>query len=822
MAAGGEIAREPAAGPDRRLPSRPPPGLARSALRRTVSRMFRLPLGIWLTAAAAVAGSASAAGTNRFGFTGPEVFPLDPLVGFLRAADLDGDGLNDLVVVNNSRSKLTLLLNRTGRTNEPAAPVVVGRRDLNELPPDARFRIEGISSEKRISSLVVEDLNGDRRPDLAYYGEPRELVLQFNQGTNTWSAPKRYDLGDGLLDANALTTGDLNGDQRPDLLLLAEKHVYVLYQRADGTLAEPEKLPYAGTVKAAQVLDLDGDGRKDLLLVNWDNATPFRFRLQNAGAQLGPEVHLTVPPVRAYWADDLDGDGRTEVTSIAAKSGRAAVANFRRQPAEDLGGGLADGQFAVLPLPRTEKTRRGLAWADVNRDGRPDLLVADPEGGQLRVQVQQAGGDLAAPRTFPTYSGVADLAVADWNGDGAPELFVLSGDEKQMGVASFDAGGRVTFPQPLPLPGRPLAFAAGALTPGRPVLAVVTERDEKRTNQVDRKVETAAVRELAVLGADLKPAVQPLAETFKGLPATVALHDADQDGLTDVVVLTPYEKIRVLRQLAAPAEGRRFEEIEVTPPGGSTDQPWLAVADADGDGKGELLFAQKNFVRAVVLKRDAATPPAWNLDVRDQINGASSSSRIVSAAALPLPESRTPALFLLDADRKALTVCRRDTNGVWQAGRNLKLPFTEFTALQPLALGTDGAPDAIAFLGPNAAGWKRLAGDVWQVQDLDGYETPIKDGFLQDVTSGDLNGDGRKDLVFLEVSKAYVDLVTFEQPSRLVPADRWQVFEERTFRQRRNSERAEPREALVADFTGDGKADLLVLVHDRVLLYPQE
>jgi hypothetical protein len=32
----------------------------------------------------------------------------------------------------------------------------------------------------------------------------------------------------------------------------------------------------------------------------------------------------------------------------------------------------------------------------------------------------------------------------------------------------------------------------------------------------------------------------------------------------------------------------------------------------------------------------------------------------------------------------------------------------------------------------------------------------------------------------------------------------------------------EPREALVADVTGDGLNDLLVLVHDRILLYPQE
>ena len=56
---------------------------------------------------------------------------------------------------------------------------------------------------------------------------------------------------------------------------------------------------------------------------------------------------------------------------------------------------------------------------------------------------------------------------------------------------------------------------------------------------------------------------------------------------------------------------------------------------------------------------------------------------------------------------------------------------------------------------------------------------------------------------------------------KLVPADRWQVFEQRTFRSR-SGDMPEPREAVVVDLTGDGKNDLAVIVHDRILVYPQE
>ena len=282
----------------------------------------------------ALNGAAANTNLNRFGFSGPEIFPIDNQLSQLRVADLDGDGKNDLVVVNNARSKINLLYNQTGKTNEAPRVGPSVRRELNELPPDSRFRIESIASEKRIACLVVADLNGDGRPDLAYYGEPKELVVQYNEGTNGWSAPKRWPIDDGQLSPNSLCTGDLNGDGRPDLVLLAENYVYVLSQQADHTLGEPEKIPLSAPVKSVQVVDIDGDGRSDLLLVNWEDRNPYRFRLQNTEGQLGPELYFSSAPIRSYWADNLEPGGKTQIISIALNSGRASVSEFVKKASE--------------------------------------------------------------------------------------------------------------------------------------------------------------------------------------------------------------------------------------------------------------------------------------------------------------------------------------------------------------------------------------------------------------------------------------------------------------------------------------------------------
>ena len=757
-------------------------------------------------ALAAVSFPALAASvTNLFGFSGKEVFPIDQQICLLHAADLDGDGLNDLVVANNLRSKINLLYNLTGKTNRTEiAPAK--KLELNDLPPDSRFRIDSVPTEERLAALCVADVNGDGRPDLIYFGDAKDLIVRYNLGTNGWSEPKRWHLDDGMMSPNALATGDLNGDGRTDVVLLGDGGaLYFLAQQPDHTLAEPVKIPYSGTPKAVQVADVNGDGRDDLLFVDFDNASPYRVRFQIAGGQLGPEIYFKTQPVRSFWLDNLAGDKVNYLTDIVQATGRAEVSEFKRKAAEPFSGAFKQGQMQILPLNKTDAGARGALWADVDGDGRADLIVAEPESGQLSVYLQQADGTLAAPKKFPSLAGVSQIAVADWNNDGHPEIFLLSRDENAVATTQFDQSGRLPFPTPLPLDGKPLAMAVGALKPGaKPTLAVIVDKD--------------GTRSLVTRTADGKTATQKLSDGFKSNPAKFTVMDVNQDGLADLVILIPYEKIKVLLQ----RKDGKFDETDVDPPGGAMEQPWLASADLDGKGKPDLLLPQKNFIRAVVLEPAAKIPgstnaPAWKFRVKDQINGSASDSRIVGAAALANGTNAVPSLFLLDAEHRQLTLCERDAAGVWQVVKNLDLPVTSFAALGAVTLGGP----AVAFTGQNSVAWLPLAGEVWRLNRLDDYDTSIKDGYLNDVTAGDLTGHGRKQLIFMETAKNYLDLVTFDARKKLVPGDRWKVFEQHTFRGAQNA-LPEPRECVVADVTGDGKNDLIVLVHDRILVYPQE
>jgi len=778
-------------------------------------RFLRYSAVRWAFLPAVFLGSAllasAASSTNTFGFTGRETYPIDEQIGLLHVADLDGDGLNDIIVANNLRSKIDLLYNQTGKTNLAAKPDT--KLELNELPPDSRFRIDSITADERISAIGVADMNGDGRPDIIYYGDAHDLKIVYNQGTNGWSEPKTWHLDDGRLDPNAFSIGDLNGDGLADVVVLGDSGVmYYLAQQKDHTMAEPQKIAYSGTPKSVQIVDINGDGKDDLLLVDWESPTPFRFRLQtpngtNSG-QLGPEIYFKSDPIRSFYADNLENDKHLYITTIAQNTGRAEVSEFVRKSSEVLSKNLKQGQLAVLPLNKSDVAQRGMCWADVNGDGLPDLLVAEPESGQLSVYLQQPDGTLGTPKKFPTLAGVSQIVVGDWNDDGHPEIFLLSKDENAVGTTRFDTNGHLAFPTLLPLNGKPLLMTLGALKKnGKITLAVILDKDGQRS--------------LATITADGKTKTQKLSDSFKSNPVAITIHDANQDGLADLVILIPYEKVKVLLQRSA----GDFDEEDVDPPGGALDQPWLAAVDVDGDGKPELLLPQKNFVRAVVLEQGSKIPgttngPNWVFRVKDQINGAANDSRIIGATTVTSGTNAIPSIFLFDAEHKQITLCERDAAGVWQIVHNIVLPMADFSIIQTVKLGGPNA-HSIAFLGESMVGWLPLAGDVWEYHTLDGYDTPIKNGYLNDMVAGDLTGSGRKQLVFLETAKNYIDLVFFNALHKLVPGDRWQVFEQHTFRGRDNA-LPEPREAAVADVTGDGKNDLIILVHDRILIYPQE
>ncbi|NLG44456.1 MAG: hypothetical protein GX547_14525, partial [Phycisphaerae bacterium] len=71
----------------------------------------------------------------------------------------------------------------------------------------------------------------------------------------------------------------------------------------------------------------------------------------------------------------------------------------------------------------------------------------------------------------------------------------------------------------------------------------------------------------------------------------------------------------------------------------------------------------------------------------------------------------------------------------------------------------------------------------------------------------------------IDMRKASLDILTEAPDGKLVRASRFQVFQGKRFSSDPN-QMGEPREVRIGDVTGDGIADVVLLVHDRLIVYP--
>ena len=762
-----------------------------------------------LTVILSVCGSVRAATPGEkaprpFGFAGPEMYKLSWATNAVAIGDVNGDGLNDICVPENAFARIQCLIQR----RPPFQRVYDGKPAPNELADDARFEKRRYLAGKRVYSLALGDLNGDGRKDMVFYGDPPELVVVYQNKEGKWGNKRGFDIRDGSKRPFTLTCADFNGDKRDDICLLCEDSTCFIYQVEDGSLGRPVKYPgIPQGVFALSAGDYDGDGRLDLLYSAGKETMPFSFRLQDRRGRMSPEIPFKKPTIRAMITGDIDGETGDEVLCLEERTRRMVVYKlYRGKPAE----GLLKGQIRRYPLPAAGSgQRRAMAMADLDGDGRLDALMTDPKNAQIDWFRQDADGALLRPRGFPSLQNAADIQVADLDGDGTPEILVLSPDESALGLTRRTESGRIAFPSRIALKGKPTAFAVGDLDgDGKAeVVCAVTESYKRRL--VGLKFRGGKRFETTF---DI-----PLAKAQSDVSALVVA-DANQDGKADLLIFQPYKGMEILTQ----RKGGKFEPVSGAGYGkglaGKFDRDHLSLGDVTGDGKAELLVARDNFARAMRLDSDG------QLQVVEQFNGRSSSSRIQAAAVADLDGDKVAEIVLLDAANKCLSILRKGKSGAYAIVENRDIGDIDGPRMSILDFDGDGASDVLIF-GRNKLVAIQSRAPRYELRQIADYESRDRRDIFGDVAVGDLNGDGRPDVVLSETHRNALQFLTFDPAKRRFTARaKFQIFEKKSFRResRGGGRGTALRVIEIADVTGDKKNDLLLLIHDRLNVYPQE
>jgi hypothetical protein len=293
--------------------------------------------------------------------------------------------------------------------------------------------------------------------------------------------------------------------------------------------------------------------------------------------------------------------------------------------------------------------------------------------------------------------------------------------------------------------------------------------------------------ELRVRDPEGKEQVVPIS-ALRDDPSGLRFVDVNQDGRNDLLLFVRFSPLLTFLQ----QDNGSFQPT--------------------GDNVPEVLLAGGNVARALVV-RDAQ----WT--VVDQYNPDSANASLTGLAMLPRPE-KAPTLAMFDKTASELLVLNRREDETY--GVSLTMPARAFdlTAMDVIRLGAESGQTHGLVLADAQTVALLLPGErAATLVEQHAYQTEIKDAWLADSVIGDFNHDGVRDVAVVDMRKANIEVLTTFPDGELVKAMSFQVFQGKRF-SGEPDRGGEPREVLAGDVTGDDVDDLVVVVHDRVIVYP--
>jgi hypothetical protein len=371
-------------------------------------------------------------GTGTFG--APIMYTTPPYAGALAIVDADEDGKLDVVVGSApqlGKTQITLLRNKGAGSLDTATTFAVG----DGYPPNF---------------VRSADVNGDGHADIGVAAQgDSDVEILLGTGTGQFAAPQVLLAGQ----IQTFALADLQPDGRADAILVIGAYVAPLLSRGG---AQPFEQRVAlsfgqgtGPVRSARIVDMNNDNMLDLVAVRTEAPSSVILSTRMAtGGGYGSVSSYAIANAFRTRRTDINNDGRQDLVGI----GYNASSSF--QPYLNNG----DGTLAVSPAAGVAESALDVAVADVNENGLRDVIVG--YGGmsvasKLRAYSGYGNGQFGSGTLIWSGLGLYGVAAADLNEDGKSDVILW---DEQNGLELLFGAGNGTFASPMIFASFPATF----------------------------------------------------------------------------------------------------------------------------------------------------------------------------------------------------------------------------------------------------------------------------------------------------------------------------------------------------------------------------
>lgn len=715
-------------------------------------------------------------------------------------ADLNDDGLQDLVYFNLDRSCIEILYRcKKGKIPPRIRPVEKNRWE--PVLEDALYIKERIFVPTNLTSLAIGDLNQDGLPDLVRGSSEDGVFVHFRESNSTWSEPLLLDTGKLRPFPKSLQIMSHPPNGNSALFLFGVDGLERLDFR-DGKPSYPSMLAREDGKRAygTELLDLNGDGFIDWIYLVPEDKDSLKLRLgDESGFGLESSFDLSLSSFPIPFSKEKEKDP-IRFCSVEANSNEAVVFFFKKNLLE-----LADKEANVLSYDLFSESNRGASWAmeDFDGDGWVDLVVADSSHGELLFLPGKSGGAFKGIIKNPSLRGISCLVPVRSNGETRTKLLILSKDEEVVGLADFTTKGTFSFPNLLPTKGLPLIACSGDWdSDEQDEILMVTKFNDGfflETWKLDEDGEFRMLHSFELV-------------EWRREPVGIFPFHLNGDGILDLLVLSSRDAPSVFIGSSS-GEWKEVAKDSVVRKsflkGVGTDR--LGLVENANSPSDEILISGKGFVRSAIWEKD-------DFKVTRQFNSEDQSKELYVPQWLDMDKDGADELYAYHS------------GGYWERlsggfkGGSIKIG-TDKSMIRPLQSSVIHSQEWEILLSLGTSGFQILTHS-----DSENFGIKVESRYLTDLPGvryngiewGDFNGDGLDDLVCLDGRKNLLEFLSFDASQKTLSSlMHFQIFEQNMHYQGKKGGMYEPREGLVLDLNGDLLDDLVLLIHDRLLCYHQ-
>jgi len=523
----------------------------------------------------------------------------------MAVGDFNGDGKLDIAVTSNQSNVVSILLGNGDGTFAPPAPLTLpnvnkplsvavgdfdgdGKLDLALADGNTLLVVPGLGDGSFGTPLdllqkdspgyvTVADFNRDGIPDLAFTSLTGKKIT-IRLGTSDGKFGGTSSSRDVPSTAQFIVAADLNGDGKLDLAVPLDGSLFSVFPgNGDGTFNSGLNLTVKSGALSTVVADFNGDGKPDILSANFQTGG-FSFLANTTAFVLGgafgdatdfavtaDQTNFPAHTPAALAIGDFNRDGKLDL--VTANSGTANVSVF-------LGDGTGAFALASLSPFAAGTTPAAVAIGDFNRDGIPDLAVANSGGGNVSIFIGNGDGtfDPASTPTIAVQTAPRGVITGDFNGDGKLDLAVSNNGSDSVSILLGIGDG--TF------------SAASNFNTGAGPRGLVAA-DFNRDGFLDLAVADETSGKIVILLGNGNGTFGPKNDFNVGdAPVSIAVGDFDEDGILDLAVAnSASHDVSVLLG----KEDGTFAAKTDFPVGNAPSA--VTAGDWDGDGKLDLAVA---------------------------------------------------------------------------------------------------------------------------------------------------------------------------------------------------------------------------------------